>query len=91
VDLEPHPNDPEHLNLRRRLTWLVDQVQNYSGRPTQAQVEWIGIFESQLKKVLLDLNTVVENRLPTLNERLKGAGLSTISPNAAASPRRPDQ
>ncbi|MBZ5626906.1 MAG: hypothetical protein LAQ69_50760 [Acidobacteriia bacterium] len=91
VDLEPHPNDPEHLNLRRRLTWLVDQVQNYSGRPTQAQLEWIAIFESQLKKVLLDLNTVVENRLPTLNERLKGAGLSTISPNRAAPPPRPDQ
>jgi hypothetical protein len=56
-----------------------------------AQVEWIGVFESQLKKVLLDLNTVVENRLPTLNERLKSTGLSTISPNAAPPPRRPDQ
>jgi photosystem II stability/assembly factor-like uncharacterized protein len=91
VDLEPRPNDPEHLNLRRRLTWLVDQVQNYSGRPTKAQVEWIGIFETQLKKVLLDLNTVVENRLPTLNERLKGAGLAPISPNAPPPPRRPEQ
>jgi hypothetical protein len=82
VDLEPHANDPEHLNLRRRLTWLVDQVQNFSGRPTTAQVEWIGIFENQLKKVLLDLNTVFENRLPTLNERLRAAHLSPISPNS---------
>jgi hypothetical protein len=79
VDLEPPPDDPEHLNLRRRLTWLVDQVQNYSGRPTSAQVEWIGIFESQLSPLLLRLNDVVENRLPKLNERLKAAGLAPVA------------
>src|SRR5262245_38396911 len=78
ADLEPPPDDPEHLNLRRRLTWLVDQVQNYSGRPTTAQVEWIGIFESELKPLLLRLNDVVENRLPRLNEGLKAAGLPPV-------------
>jgi hypothetical protein len=87
ADLEPPANDPEHLNLRRRLTWLVDQVQNYSGRPTSAQVEWIGIFESQLRPLLLDLNNVVENRLPAFNERLKTAKIEPISPNAPAPPR----
>jgi photosystem II stability/assembly factor-like uncharacterized protein len=79
VDLEAPPSDPEHLNLRRRLTWLVDQVQNYSGRPTNAQVEWIGIFESQLKPLILRLNDLVENRLPRFNQGLKAAGLPTIS------------
>jgi photosystem II stability/assembly factor-like uncharacterized protein len=88
ADLEPRPNDPEHQNLRRRLNWLVDQVQNYSGRPTAAQVEWIGIFESRLKKVLLDLNSVVEERLPTLNTRLRASGLSTVSPNAVPATTR---
>ena len=91
VDLEAHASDPEHLNLRRRLNWLVDQVQNYTGRPTSAQVEWIGIFESQLKKVLLDLNRVAEERVPNLNARLRSAGLPAISPNApppAPPPRR---
>jgi photosystem II stability/assembly factor-like uncharacterized protein len=78
AELEPPPNDPEHLNLRRRLTWLVDQVQNYSGRPTSAQVEWIGIFEGQLKPLLLRLNDVVENRLPKFNDRLKEAGLPPV-------------
>jgi hypothetical protein len=78
ADLEPPPNDPEHLNLRRRLTWLVDQVQNYSGRPTNAQVEWIGIFEGQLKPLLLRLNELVENRLPKFNDRLKAAGLPPV-------------
>lgn len=88
ADLEPPAKDPEHLNLRRRLTWLVDQVQNYSGRPTKAQIEWIGIFEAQLKKLILELNSVVEDRLPTLNQRLKGANLPPISPHAPPPPRR---
>jgi hypothetical protein len=84
VDLEPHAGDPEHLNLRRRLTWLVDQVQNYTGRPTSAQDEWIGTFESQLKKVLLDLNTVIEQHLPAFNQRLRQANLPPISTNGPA-------
>jgi photosystem II stability/assembly factor-like uncharacterized protein len=84
VDLEPHPGDPEHLNLRRRLTWLVDQVQNNTGRPTGAQHEWIGIFESQLNRVLLDLNTVIEQSLPSFNQRMRQANLPPISSNAPA-------
>ncbi len=80
ADLEPRPNDPEHQNLRRRLNWLVDQVQDYSGRPTAAQVEWIGIFESRLNKVLLELNTLVEERLPVLNQRLKAARPEAMPP-----------
>ena len=79
IDLEPPANDPEHLNLRRRLTWIVDQVQNYSGRPTAAQVEWIGIFESQLRPLLLRLNDAVENRVPRFNDKLKAAGLPPIN------------
>jgi hypothetical protein len=78
AELEPPSNDPEHLNLRRRLTWLVDQVQNYSGRPTGAQVEWIGVFESQLRPLLLRLNDVVENRLPKFNQELKARGLAPV-------------
>jgi photosystem II stability/assembly factor-like uncharacterized protein len=70
-------NDPNTLFGPR--TWLVDQVQNYSGRPTDAQVEWIGIFESQLKPLLLRLNDVVENRLPRFNQGLKAAGLPAIA------------
>jgi hypothetical protein len=81
VDLEPHAGDPEHLNLRRRLTWLVDQVQNYTGRPTSAQNEWIDTFEAQLRKVLLDLNTVIEQHIPAFNQRLRQANLPPISPN----------
>ena len=74
ADLEPPADDPEHLNLRRRLTWLVDQVQNFSGRPTAAQDEWIGIFESQLNGVKLRLNDVIEKGLPDFNRRLNAAG-----------------
>lgn len=78
ADLEPPADDPEHLNLRRRLTWLVDQVQNYSGRPTAAQDEWIGNFESELNGVTLRLNDLIEKGLPDFNRRLKAAGYQPV-------------
>ncbi len=81
ADLEPPAADPEHLNLRRRLNWLVNQVQNYSGKPTKAQVEWIAIFEAQLKPLLMELNNVLENRLPSFNDRLRTLRVAPISPN----------
>jgi hypothetical protein len=87
ADMEAPSNDPEHLNIRRRLTWLVDQVQNFTGRPTVAQDEWIGIFEGQLKPLLLKLNDIVENHVPALNEKLKAGGLKPISPNDPAPAR----
>ncbi|HUI55520.1 MAG TPA: hypothetical protein VLY04_11140 [Bryobacteraceae bacterium] len=83
-DMESPANDPEHENIRRRLTWLVDQVQNNTARPTVAQDEWIGIFEGQLKPLLLQLNDIVENHLPQLNQKLKDANLKPISPDAPA-------
>src|SRR5207244_470076 len=88
LDLDGSATDPEHLNLRRRLTWLNDQVGNYSGKPTSAQIEWIGIFESQLKPLLLELNNVLENRLPVLNQRLNAMNLAPVSAEAPAAPRR---
>src|SRR4030095_11740058 len=36
------PKDPGHVNLPSRLNWLTIQVGNNSGRPTAAQMEWIG-------------------------------------------------
>jgi hypothetical protein len=86
-DMEAPANDPEHLNIRRRLTWLVDQVQNYTGKPTVAQDEWIGIFEGQLKPLILQLNDIVENHLPQLNQKLKDANLKPIVPDAPAPAR----
>jgi hypothetical protein len=52
------PTAAEELGtLRRRLNWLVDQVGGgYTGRPTAAQIEWIGIFEEQLKELLKEAN-----------------------------------
>jgi len=60
----------------------VDQVQNYTGKPTVAQDEWIGIFEGQLKPLLMQLNDIVENHLPQLNQKLKDSNLKPIAPDA---------
>jgi hypothetical protein len=50
----PQPVAAELGTLRRRLNWLVDQVGNHTGRPTKAQTEWIGIFDTQLKELLAE-------------------------------------
>jgi hypothetical protein len=50
----PQPVAAELGTLRRRLNWLVDQVGNHTGRPTKAQTEWIGIFDTQLNELLAE-------------------------------------
>ena len=55
-DLQPHRNDPDHLNLRGKVGWLLKQVRNYTGRPTRAQLEWLSKFEGYLGDILREFN-----------------------------------
>jgi len=55
-DLQPHRNDPDHLNLRGKTGWLLKQVRNYTGRPTRAQLEWMAEFEGYLDDILREFN-----------------------------------
>jgi photosystem II stability/assembly factor-like uncharacterized protein len=78
VELSGDPRDPEHLNLRGKLNWLTIQVGGYSGRPTNAQIEWIGRFNDQLDKLLTQLDGVKRGSLAKLNVRLSAAKLPPI-------------
>jgi photosystem II stability/assembly factor-like uncharacterized protein len=68
------PRDPAHENLQGRVNWLTIQVGNYSGRPTAAQVEWIGRFEQATARLFARLDAVVAGSLASLNGRLRQAG-----------------
>jgi hypothetical protein len=40
------------VNLPGRVNWLTIQVGNYSGRPTAAQLEWIGTYAKQTEEIV---------------------------------------
>jgi hypothetical protein len=71
VDLQPDPRDPEHLNLKQRLSWMLIQVPNYTGRPTPAQVEWISTLDREIQQVLKRLDGVLSGSVARLNSRLE--------------------
>ena len=80
ADLEPPRFDPEHLNLVPRIRELATEVSNYSGRPTMAQQEYIGVFGGQLHQVLARVDEVIEKQLKPLNEQLAASHVPNISP-----------
>jgi photosystem II stability/assembly factor-like uncharacterized protein len=50
--------DPGHVNLPSRLNWLTIQVGNNSGRPTAAQMEWIGKYADQTAAAIAKLEEI---------------------------------
>jgi photosystem II stability/assembly factor-like uncharacterized protein len=56
--LRGEPRDPEHVNLPARVNWLTIQVGNNSGRPTAAQMEWIGTFADQTSAAVSKLEEI---------------------------------
>ncbi|HXW56017.1 MAG TPA: hypothetical protein VEJ67_09730 [Candidatus Cybelea sp.] len=81
-DLVPPRYSPEHLNLTIRVNELAEEVGNYSGRPTEAQEEYIGVFDGQLQGVLKRLEGVLSGDLERLNDRLAAAHVPNISPES---------
>src|SRR5262245_18790286 len=73
------PRNPDHPNIRGKLNWLVIQVGGYSGRPTNAQLEWISRYNSQLDQLLAQFAAARRERLVKLNARLQAANLPQIN------------
>jgi len=76
--LQPSRRTPINLNLKGRISWILRQVRNYTGRPTQAQRQWITKFDKQLQQALRELNDVIKTRLAEFNRHLRQAGISHI-------------
>lgn len=79
ADLGAGSRAEDRLNLRGKLNWFTIQVGNYSGRPTDAQIEWIGRFNDELNKLVNQFNGVQRGSLAKLNEKLKAAKVPLIS------------
>lgn len=80
VDMQSDWQDPEHLNLRTKVRELLTQVNDYTGKPTVPQQQYIGVFDGQLQGVFTRLNTVISGPLARLNSRLAAAHAPYISP-----------
>jgi hypothetical protein len=57
--IQPPERQPENLNLRGKLTWLLRQVRLYTGRPTRPQSELIDTLDRQLRGVLAELEAAL--------------------------------
>lgn len=69
------------LNLQGRVRWLVSQVSEYTGRPTQPQQEYIARFDRQREQVLGALDDVLQGPLADLNDRLRAAEIPHVNPD----------
>ena len=78
ADLAGDPREAGRLNLRGKINWLTIQVGNYSGRPTPAQMEWIGRFGADRDRLLARLDAIGKGSLAALNARLRSAGIAEI-------------
>ncbi len=78
-DLQSPRFFPEHFNLRSRVHEIAEEIGNFSGKPTKAQGEYVGVFEGQLEDVLKRLDDVVSGDLAKLNERLAAEHVPNIS------------
>jgi len=68
----------ELLEVSSRLRWLVNQVGNHIGRPTAAQIEWIGIYDQRVRRSEARLEALWIGDLAMLNTGLQAAGLPVI-------------
>ena len=73
------------LNLQGRVRWLVSQVSEYTGRPTEPQKTYIQRFDRQLSGVMSTLDDILHGPLADLNERLRAAQVPHIDPHASFS------
>ncbi len=69
------------VNLQGRVRWLVSQVSEYTGRPTQPQQEYIARFDHQREQVLGALDDVLQGPLTHLNDRLRAAEIPHVNPD----------
>jgi len=74
--------DPGHVNLPGRINWLTIQVGNYSGRPTQAQMDWIARYDRMVRENRERLDQIRASSLAELNRRLREAGIDEVGPEA---------
>lgn len=75
------------LNLQGRVRWLVSQVSEYTGRPTQPQQAYVDKFDRQLQEVLETLEGILQGPLADLNDRLRAARIPYVDPEAEGSSR----
>jgi hypothetical protein len=66
------------LNLTTKISTLLKQLVNYTGRLTKIQAESIETLDQHLKEVLGKLNNVLQKSIAELNARLGAAGIPHI-------------
>ena len=64
--------------LSARLRWLVEQVNGNLGRPTTAQIEYIGIYDQRARDSQSKLDALWRGGAAKLSTALQAAGLAPL-------------
>ncbi len=66
--------------LRERVVQLYSRVNAFGGPPTQSQLQRSQSLEDQLSRKRQAYESLIQDRLTSLNQRLQSAGLDAIEP-----------
>ncbi|MCX6280767.1 MAG: glycosyl hydrolase [Bacteroidetes bacterium] len=64
--------------LRERIAFIYGSIMQYPGRPTDAQVQGIELLEKEAAKTQDEVNTLITQELPKLNQELVKDKLAEI-------------
>lgn len=67
------------VRLREKLSEVYGAISNYSGKPTNSQLDRLAVIAADLKKVQSQIAKVIGEEIPTLNKDLETAGLTPLS------------
>lgn len=64
--------------LREKISNIYAGVVNFLGRPTNSQIEALDMYGKDMRKYQHEVQDIIENKLPVINETIKKAGKEII-------------
>ena len=69
-----------------RLGQLFNSLDSYTAAPTAEQVTRIDTMTRELTTIIADLNKMIEESIPNLNNKIREGGVSFINPGQKVQP-----
>jgi len=67
------------IRLAEKIGDIYAGIINYSGKPTDSQIERLSLLEGELNKYRTEVDVILKDQLPKINEKLKESGMNEIT------------
>jgi len=78
VSTSPHRISGQ-IRLAEKIADIYAGVISYSGKPTDSQIERLTLLEGEFNKYRTEVDIILNDELPKINEKLKQTGLDEIT------------